>query len=91
MLKRQVCGIDKIEIGTQLFKVKLCAAYAGSRTQQVVCKSSRSKRRGLRCIDDRVGVLPNGSNASRRPRIDFLVVQLTGGLRTTQAQSTGTA
>ena len=44
--KRQVCGIDKIEIGTQLFEVKLCAAC---RTQQVVCKSSRSKRRGARC------------------------------------------
>ena len=56
--KRQVCGIDKIEIGTQLFEVKLCAAC---RTQQVVCKSSRSKRRGARCIGDRVGVLPNGS------------------------------
>ena len=24
--KRQVCGIVKIEIGTQLFEVKLCAA-----------------------------------------------------------------
>ena len=56
--KRQVCGIVKIEIGTQLFEVKLCAAC---RTQQVVCKSSRSKRRGARCIGDRVGVLPNGS------------------------------
>ena len=56
--KRQVCGIDKIEIGTQLFEVKLCAAC---RTQQVVLKSSRSKRRGSRCIGDRVGVLPNGS------------------------------
>ena len=44
--KRQVCDIDKIEIGTQLFEVKLCAAC---RTQQVVCKSSRSKRRGARC------------------------------------------
>ena len=31
--KRQVCGIVKIEIGTQLFEVKLCAAC---RTQQVV-------------------------------------------------------
>ena len=40
------------------FEVKLCAAC---RTQQVVCKSSRSKRRGARCIGDRVGVLPNGS------------------------------
>ena len=29
--KRKVCGIDKIEIGTQLFEVKLCAAC---RTQQ---------------------------------------------------------
>ena len=41
------------------FEVKLCAAC---RTQQVVYKSSRSKRRGARCIGDRaVGVLPNGS------------------------------
>ena len=55
MLKRQVCGIDKIDIGTQLFEVKLCAAC---RTQQVVCKSSRSIRRGARCIGDRVPVIP---------------------------------
>ena len=83
--KRQVCGIVKIEIGTQLFvEVKLCAAC---RIQQVVCKSSRSKRRGARCIGDRVGVLPNGSMHPDVPAstIDFLVVQLTGGLRTTRA------
>ena len=80
--KRQVCGIDKIEIGTQLFEVKLCAAC---RTQQVVCKSSRSKRRGARCIGDRVGVLPNGSMHPDVPASTFVVVKLTGGLRTTSS------
>ena len=80
--KRQVCDIDKIEIGTQLFEVKLCAAC---RTQQVVCKSSRSKRRGARCIGDRVGVLPNGSMHPDVPASTFVVVKLTGGLRTTSS------
>ena len=64
------------------FEVKLCAAC---RTQQVVCKSSRSKRRGARCIGDRVGVLPNGSMHPDVPASTFVVVKLTGGLRTTQA------
>ena len=82
VLKRQVCGIDKIEIGTQLFEVKLCAAC---RTQQVVFKSSRSKRRGSRCIGDRVGVLPNGSMHPDVPASTFVVVKLTGGLRTTSS------
>ena len=82
--KRQVCGIVKIEIGTQLFEVKLCAAC---RIQQVVCKSSRSKRRGGRCEMYRrsCGRTAERIDASRRPRIDFLVVKLTSGLRTTSS------
>ena len=64
------------------FEVKLCAAC---RTQQVVYKSSRSKRRGARCIGDRVGVLPNGSMHPDVPASTFVVVKLTGGLRTTSS------
>ena len=54
--KRQVCGIVKIEIGTQLFEVKLCAACG---TPQVVFKSSTSERRGAACIGDSLRVQPN--------------------------------
>ncbi len=56
--KRQVCGIVKIEIGTQLFEVKLCAACG---TPQVVFKSLMSERRGEMCIGDSMWVQPNGS------------------------------
>ena len=49
-------------------EVKLCAAC---RIQQVVCKSSRSKRRGARCTGDRVGVLSNGSMHQDVPASTF--------------------
>ncbi len=51
----------------------------------MVYKSSRSKRRGARCIGDRVGVLPNGSMHPYVPASTFVVVKLTGGLRTTSS------
>ena len=54
----RICTHRRDRYRDPAFEVKLCAAC---RTQQVVCKSSRSKRRGARCIGDRVGVLPNGS------------------------------
>ena len=54
----RICTHRRDRYRDPAFEVKLCAAC---RTQQVVYKSSRSKRRGARCIGDRVGVLPNGS------------------------------
>ena len=70
-------------LGTQLLRSSF-ALHAGP-NRQVVCKSSRSKRRGARCIGDRVGVLPNGSMHPDVPASTFVVVQLTGGLRTTSS------
>ena len=54
----RICTHRRDRYRDPAFEVKLCAAC---RTQQVVYKSSRSKRQGARCIGDRVGVLPNGS------------------------------
>ena len=78
----RICTHRRDRYRDPAFEVKLCAAC---RTQQVVCKSSRSKRRGARCIGDRVGVLPNGSMHPDVPASTFVVVKLTGGLRTTSS------
>ena len=78
----RICTHRRDRYRDPAFEVKLCAAC---RTQQVVYKSSRSKRRGARCIGDRVGVLPNGSMHPDVPASTFVVVQLTGGLRTTSS------
>ena len=78
----RICTHRRDRYRDPAFEVKLCAAC---RTQQVVYKSSRSKRRGARCIGDRVGVLPNGSMHPDVPASTFVVVKLTGGLRTTSS------
>ena len=79
---REVGRFDDIDIVSHFLEVKLCAVC---RTQQVVCKSSSSKRRGARCIGDRVGILPNGSMHPDVPAstCGWCLVKLTSGLRTT--------